>query len=251
MESLEKVPEFGKYNNRKVLDELEQERDLISLGLTSFGLGNLFACAILLSTTLGVIIMGCSTLISVASPLSLKRIQKLTQVINVMKAIVGSFEEQGVEVFPFIQIEDHKPIDLFVRFPQKVFLLISIETRNNVSVKFNETRNALFVRRKKGKGIKIWKPDPIDHLCQSHLWLKKNRRDLFGGSSKDVRKPLTRVLLLSGDTHLASHEKHLFWKEDERFIQVRTTGNAVLSIEKDIVELIHLFLSHLSQDSSS
>ncbi|EAW35981.1 hypothetical protein [Lyngbya sp. PCC 8106] len=249
MNNFEQAPEFGKYDHRKVLYELEKEKDLVSSGLTLEGWLTLLGSATIpppFNWSLFVYFVFSN----LVTPLSFKRVRKLAQVINVMEAIVDAFEYQGVEVFPFVEIENSEPIDLFVRFPQKVFLLISIETRNNVAVKLNEMRNALSVRRKKGKGLKIWEPDPIDRLCQSHIWLKKNRRDLFGGSSKDARKPLIRVLLLSGETHIAPHEKHLFWRESEKFIQVRTTGNAVLSLQNDIVELIDLFLSHFSKDSS-
>lgn len=242
MENLEKAPEFGKYDNREILHNLEKEKARLSIEVTllgSIGLSLLATPALTASLIPAAFsIFSCGTI-----RLKLSRIQKLAQIIGVMEEILDAYEHEGVEVFPFIEIEERQPIDLFVRFPQKVFLIISVTTRNRVSIKFNEARKMLFVRRPNKKGLSKWgKDDPLQELSISHAWLRKNRRDLFGGSSRDARKPLVRVLVLTGETKVDKHEEHLFYSGDARFIRVSTPNSGVMLEKVNLVDFIDLFL---------
>jgi hypothetical protein len=77
----------------------------------------------------------------------------------------------------------------------------------DAEITFKEANETLYVRRK-DKGAKKWQPDPLLELSDYQTWLRNNRQQ-FGISSKEVRKPLVKVLVLSGGTKIKQHQEHL------------------------------------------
>lgn len=79
---------------------------------------------------------------------------------------------------------------------------------SNAEIVFKEANETLYVKRK-GKKMKKWLPDPLLELSEYQTWLKNNRQQ-FEMSSKEVRKPLAKVLVLSGGTKIHEHREQLY-----------------------------------------
>lgn len=141
-----------------------------------------------------------------ASGIILKRVEKVSRILRVGTAILDAFEFQGVELYPRLEVPGHNPLDLFVRFPLLALLLISLRSMRGAEIVFKEENETLYAKRK-GKGSKKWLPDPLLELSDYQSWLKANRQQ-FGISSKEVRKPLAKVLVLCGETKLDEHKEH-------------------------------------------
>ena len=135
------------------------------------------------------------------------RLQKIARLVALVEIILAAVD-QGVETLPLLKVPELQPIDLFVRFPGKEFLLFAIRSFGKATIVYNESKQTLYWKRG-AKGTNKWKPDPLTELSEQAYWLKKNRRDLFG-SSRGVRKPMAKVLIVWGQTQLQKHADHLY-----------------------------------------
>jgi hypothetical protein len=227
-------------NNREILTRLEQERSLTEKFCYGSGVVMLTGMAI------------ANPLVTVGSlttfGISLRKLQKLSQLLMAGTAIVDAFEHEGVEIFPQIEVPNCQPVDLFIRFfPSKEFLLISIRSLSGATVVYNEAIETLQVRRK-NKGLKKWEADPLSELSDQELWLRKNRRDLFGGSSNDARRPLAKLLILTGETKFRDHSDSLYREiNDEKFFTVKKKGTISIIADDQIVPFIRAYLAQRQQ----
>jgi hypothetical protein len=114
------------------------------------------------------------------------RLEKLARIIKVMRVLLEEFQDMGILVFPCLQVPEHEPLDLFVIFPKKIHLLISIRSKGDCKIVFNEEREILYTKHEK-KGLRRWLPCPLVELSGYHSWLGKNRRT-FGISANAIRK---------------------------------------------------------------
>ena len=178
----------------------------------------------------------------------LDRILKIARLIGVMCQVLKEFKDLGVQVFPTLEVPGQKnPLDLFVRFPNKAHILISIRSRGESKVVYNEAKEALYVKRDK-KGLKVWKPCPLVELADYTNWLTKNRL-LFGMSSKEVRSvPLAKVLILWKPTLIEHHRDELYSTvEAFKLLVLRRKGAAFVIPEYDIVNFIKSYLAQYKE----
>lgn len=231
---------FGTQNNREILEQLEQERSLVEA--TFYGIG----VVMLTGMALGNPLIAISTVSTLG--ISLRKSQKLGQLLQLGTAILDAFEGQGVEIVPRIEVLNCQPVDLFVRFlPTKEFLLISIRSLSGATVVYNEEIETLQVRRK-NKGLKKWEADPLSELSEQELWLRKNRRDLFGGSSNDARRPLAKLLVLAGETKFDEHSDSLYREIDnEKFFTIKKKGTVSIISDHQVVKFIQAYLAQRQQ----
>ncbi len=171
--------------------------------------------------------------------------QKVGQVLEILSLILHQFQREGVQIIPLLEVPGHQPVDLFVKFPSKEFLIISMRSLGEAKVFFRAEKEALYIRRTKGsRGLKQWMPDPLRELREQELWLRKNRRDLFGGSSRDSRRPLAKVLVLWSPTKLGEHKEDLYDTiGDEKFVTIRKSGTTTLVPKEEILEFISAYLT--------
>ncbi len=176
----------------------------------------------------------------------LERIQNLARLIKIMRLLLEEFEPLGVQIFPSLKVpEQENPLDLLVRFPKKAHILISIRSKGESKIVYNEEKEALYVRRKK-KGLKVWEPCPLIELGDYTNLLTKNR-ELFGMSSKEVRNvPLAKVLALWKPTLIQDHISELYTTiESFKLLLLRKKGVAFVITEEDIVNFIKVFLARM------
>lgn len=216
-------------SNREALKQLERERDWLS------GICGVLGSGVAVSAVY-------SPAISLAGlpPMAilLKRLQKVSQIYLSMGPLLEAFEQQGVEIFPRLQVPEQESLDLFVRFPNKQFFAITLRTMSKSSIVYNEKAEALYVRYRQG-GLKPWKPDPLLQLADQEVWLRKNRRELFGGSSRDVRRPVVKILALAGETRLGKHSEHLYETiSEQKFVCVRRKFTTTVLEKEQLVRFI-------------
>jgi hypothetical protein len=175
----------------------------------------------------------------------LVRVEKLARLEKLTAVLLDEFKSEGIQVFPVLKIEDKNPIDLFIRFPRKGHLFISIRSRGDSEVVYNEAREILQVKKKNKSGLTTWKPCPLVELSDYERWLTKNRA-LFGMSSKEVTKtPTVKVLVLWPPTKAAEdHNPHLYSEVGSmRLLALRRKGTAFVIQQEEVTEFVRAWLA--------
>jgi hypothetical protein len=172
----------------------------------------------------------------------LGELQTVSQRVILIEALIKAFQREGVKIHSGLPFEGAREIDVFVAFPDKEFILIQNRSLGNSKVFYNQKAEALqFIR--KGGGLKTWEPDPLVELAVQEKALRKTRRDLFGGSSKDQRKPLSKLLVLWGETRLGYHDEQMY-DTIGGYLTIRKIGTANV-VEKDqAVDFIRAYLAY-------
>ncbi|MBD2123268.1 hypothetical protein [Trichocoleus sp. FACHB-262] len=223
-------------DNREILQKLELEKDELTSIITSIGFGSILTGL----TTFSIALLG---LLLAWKPMV--RLEKVARLIKLITAILEEFESQQVETLPLQKVPGREqPIDLMIRFPGKEFLLLAIRSFGEATIIYNESRGMLYYKRER-KGLNKLKPDPLTDLSEQAYWLKKNRRDFFG-SSKGVRKPMAKVLVIWGQTKLATHQEHLYTTlGGQKFLFIPREGGACYVIHQtQVIEFIRAYLAH-------
>ncbi len=219
--------------NQAKLKELERERDLLSAGAILAGMGVSIAT---------VFVNPLSAIALPSIELLMGKLQGTSQRFNLMSQIVEALEDEDIQITVGLQPEGLRDIDFFLRSPDKEFILIQIRSLGNSKVFFNEKKEVLQFRRK-GGGLKTWKPDPLSELIEQERWLRKYRPDLLGGSSRDKRRPISKLLVLANVTVLDDHSEHLYDTINSRkYLTIRKTGTATIVTKDQVADFIRDYL---------
>ena len=173
------------------------------------------------------------------------RVQKLARLEILTARLMSEFKSEGIQVFPVLKIDDKNPIDLFVRFERKTHLFISIRSRGDSEVTYNEKREILQVKKNLKNGLTTWKPCPLVELSDYERWLTKNRAN-FGMSSKEVIKtPTAKVLVLWPPTKAArDHNPHLYSEMGNmKILALRRKGTTFVIQEEEVTEFVKAWLA--------
>lgn len=174
----------------------------------------------------------------------LVRIQKLARLEKLIILLLQEFKSKGIQVFPVLKIQDKNPVDLFIRFPGKTHLFISIRSKGDSLIVYNEAKEVLQVRRKKNR-LGTWEPCPLVELADYKSWFDKNR-DLFGMSSREAQKtPTARVLVLWPPTKPSpNHNEHLYTEiGNMKVLVLKRKGSAFVIQEEEVTEFVKNWLS--------
>jgi len=225
------------HNNRAILRDLERQRDLLTISCYAVGVG----------TLAGMGLVGFNPLVVAAMPplsVLLGRLQTIGQQVSMMQRLIDAFEAEGIEIHPRLNPPGLRQIDFFLRFPDKKFVALMIASRGDSVISFNEKIETLQCR-KKGGGLKNWEPDPLSILSLQILWIAKERRDLKGGSSKDARKPVAKMLVLWGDTKLGDHNEELYstMAGGYRAVWIRKYGSVCIVQEDQVIDAMKAYLA--------
>lgn len=185
--------------------------------------------------------------------MALKRVEKAARRLRreedeerIGTTLLKCFKKQGIEVFWQVPVSEEQVLDLFVRFPDKQFFAISVLSLGPGKIFFNEREEILQFRRKNSTLVKYREPDLIAGLKDFERWVRKNRRDLFGGSSRDARRPLVRILLFAQPTQIGQHGEQMYGTLDNhRFLWVRTEnrGTCYILSEDQLIDFIKAHLT--------
>ncbi len=223
--------------NREALRQIEKELDLLTTG---YGISGV-------ATTGGVIFT--NPLIAAggitASGIILKRVEKVSRIARVGKAILDSFESEDIQLYPRLEVTGCNPLDLFIRFPSAL-ILISIRSMRGATIVYKEDAETLLVKRA-GKGAKKWLPDPLVELSEYQRWIKTNRQK-FDLTSSDVRGAVAKVLVMTGSTKIDTHREHLYSSidGDKRVLTLKRKGTAFVIQEEEVSPFISSYLAKYS-----
>jgi hypothetical protein len=229
-------------HNRDALAQLRREKDILSNGAMAVG-GTALLSGVFGNPTAFLFLLG------VYPPLI--RGTKAVRLEKITALLLESFEEQGVQVFPvqgvdrFQGVSENNPIDLFVRFPKRTHLFISIRSKGDREVVYNESREILQVRKKGKAGLTTWNPCPLLELAGYEKWLDKNRA-LFGMSSREAQKtPAAKVLILWPPTKAVENHNQNLYSEvgDMKILALRRKGTTFVIQEEEVLNFVQAWLA--------
>lgn len=239
MSNLIRHNEYPYLTNWEALKKLEEENEKLTQIYYCIGVMTILAFA----TSFG--LLAWTSIIPIK--VLMDRLEKINRTKEVMKAFLEEFGDEVIATYR-IAVPGQQPIDLWVRFPGRAMLLISIRSKGKKKVIFNEKNQTLCVRQKREKGgLTKWKPDPLTELGTYQLWLKKNRREL-GLSSNESNRPTAKVLVLSGETDIESHNKHLYLTmNNNKFLWIQSKSNTFLIRKEEIVDFAKSYLAYQAE----
>jgi hypothetical protein len=227
-------------HNWEALAQLRKEKDFFSnqalaAGSAAIAAGTFFAHGFLL--------------FALAYP-PLVRVEKIVRLEKVATLLLENFVDQGVQVFPVQGLEEaqgvkiQNPIDLFIRFPGKTHIFLSIRSKGDSEIVYNEAREDLQIKRRNRGGLVTWKPCPLVELADYERWLNRNR-NLFGMTSREATKtPTAKVLVLWHPTTADDHKPHLYSElGDIKILALRRKGTAFVIQEEEILNFVRAWLS--------
>lgn len=231
-------------NNRQALQYLEQEQERLEV------LGHMATAA---AASLWLLFPPAGA-VGLMLPLRdiLNQLQKAGQIKNNLTLLLEKFEDRGVILTPNLAVPDNGSLDLFVRFPNppKAVFAIGFRTNGESSIFFNEEKEALFFRRKRG-GYKAWQVDLFRRFALQEFWLRKNRQSLFGQSSRDKNRPAVKLLVLTGKTRLGQHSEHLYAMiGEQRVLNVRNKVSLFIMEEHQLTPFIEAWLAKLNSPNN-
>lgn len=238
--TIEKVSSLiavGKFaaEHQAILNDLKQKRNAMELSFLSAGLG----------VGVGIVLLN-SAMILMAPALKplIGILQGLNQRIALMEQLIEAFEDEDIHIAIGLQTEGLREIDFLLRFPDKEFILIQIRSLGKVIVKFSEQHDALRFRQKReGGGLKTWKPDPLAEIIEQERWLRRERSDLLGGSARDKRRPIAKLLVLANETILGDHPEHLYaTMNNQRYVTIRRSGTTSIVVKTQVIDFIRDYL---------
>lgn len=165
---------------------------------------------------------------------------------RIFTAIRTAFATDGVEVYHRVQIGESQDLDIFVRFPQsKDLFALSVKQWGEGKVVYHEDRDTLCFRKRNRSLAYMNNPDPLKELRDHEWWLRKNRRDVFGGSSRDTKRPVRKVMVFAEPTLIQTHRDHLYTTiGDQKFVKIeREKSTVFLLAENQIIDFIRLNLN--------
>jgi len=227
-------------HNWEALAQLRKEKDLLSQ--QALVVGGAAAAS-------GVFFPPGFLLFAMAYP-PLARVEKISRLEKVTTLILDNFTSQGVQVFPVQGIEEaqgvkvQNPIDLFIRFPKKTHIFLSIRSKGDSEIVYNEARENLQIKRRNKSGLVMWKPCPLVELADYERWLNKNR-NLFGMTSREATKtPTAKVLVLWHPTQADDHKPHLYSELGTvKLLALRRKGTAFVIQEEEILTFFEAWLA--------
>lgn len=223
-------------SNRQALRALEQEDKLLST--IYYGCNSLLAAGTVFFSPSGILALPPMWLL-------LRRTHKLNQIHRNMTALLDTFEDQGVELIPRLTIPGQGSLDLFARFPSKHLFAIALRSQGKSTIFYNEASEALKIRRQQGgRGLNQWTPDHIQRLSDQEFWLRRNQIDLFGKSSRDKRRPLVKLLVLTGQTRLGKHSEHLYANiGNQKVLLLRKRASVYVLEEEQLTDFVKAWLA--------
>ncbi|NEQ21634.1 MAG: hypothetical protein F6K28_20950 [Microcoleus sp. SIO2G3] len=171
------------------------------------------------------------------------RAGKVARILQVMMSLLEKFESRGVEIYQRIPIDGMNPIDLFIRFPQIAHIIVSIRSKGNTEIVYNEATEEVRVRKKNGTTSR-WQPNPLVELADKERWLAKNRWR-FGMSSKEAAKtPTAKVLVLCSPTKADEHREELYSEVGTvKTLAIRRKGTAFVIQQEELLDFVAAWLA--------
>jgi hypothetical protein len=135
----------------------------------------------------------------------LEKAQRLGHIEQLMKKLIEEFSEEGIEIFPRLNIEGLDYIDLFIRFPSKTFFVVSLQNIGDNTLFYSmhrarssgKQRGGLYLKSSKGSS-RTFRSKKLDLLPEQEKSIRKQYRDILGGTAKDARSGMNKIIAICG-----------------------------------------------------
>jgi hypothetical protein len=188
----------GYLQNYEALERLKIERDLWT-GISSLGGLLTLAPALLAPPLISLAALPNTGL----TGLSLEYLGRVSRLYLTTKMLLDYFGDEGIKITPRVKT-DFGVIDLLVKMPDKRLFALCLRSNGENFIRWREDRQAFYVYRAGKKGLKEWYPGThvLKNFSQQTNWLRQTKSSLLGASSAERKKPIVRVLVLTGKTKL-------------------------------------------------
>jgi hypothetical protein len=191
--------------------------------------------------------------IGYAAYILLEEAQRLQQIKDLMTALIATFQDDGIEIFPCLEIyatdsEESSFIDIFIRFPNKKFFMISLQAIGRSTLLHSNKQDleqrhyGLYLKTFKGKR-KDFRPQKLAMMPEQEKYLRKQHKEIFGGSTKDARSGVIKILGICGKEAKISHTFPKEFTEKingERFYLAQKNPSIFVMRDQDIIEFIKI-----------
>jgi hypothetical protein len=178
----------------------------------------------------------------------LEKAQELGQIKRVMSALIDEFTDEGIEIFPCLDIEGFSSVDIFIRFPTKKFFMVSLQdigknTLFHNSNKVDESPKELLYLKNANGRWKKFKSKKLDILPEQEKKLRKQHKTFLGGSSRDVKTGIIKILGICGKDAKITRNFPVTLSETtegKRFYLAQKNPSIFVMREEEIIDFIKI-----------
>lgn len=182
-------------------------------------------------------------------------LNKYARIEKVIELFQSEFGESEIQILSDLEMEggddpdrEYDRIDLYIRFPKKTQIFITVRSMGKNTVAYNEVSETLLIKRSRGRTSEV-QPCPILGLNQNKQWLTKNRK-AFDLSSNAVFKTATaKVLVIWNETKLANHRQELYSDIGKgKYLTLFKEGTKTFVVEQErLADFVRDWLTHLEK----
>ena len=194
--------------NRSILVELEHQRIELSKIIKRNSALSLIYLSLLASRLLDLNIIKVKTLI-------LERLNRASRTQIVVKNILENFGDDGAKID--IEIETaYGTIDVFVKLKDRRLFAFVLRSNGANYIEFDNNIKSFWIYRKNKGKVAVWHSTKqmLDSFADMTTWLRETRHAVLGTSSAQIRKPVVKAIVLTGDTRL-----HLLHQDSDELVE--------------------------------
>ena len=232
-------------SNMERLKRVRQQKNLYTMG-----------SAATVATGLALGLTASSTGLLLLGPAldAINTLNKYVRIEKVSELLLQEFNGLDIQVFPALEMmadgdfqRKYNQVDLYVRFPKKTQIFITIRSMGKNTVVYSEAKESLLIKRSRGRTNEV-QPCPLVGLNENKQWLVKNRK-AFDLSSNQVLKTATaKILVIWNETKLADHRQELYSHiGQEKYLTLFKGGTKTFVVEKErLANFVRDWLTQLS-----
>jgi hypothetical protein len=161
--------------------------------------------------------------------------------------LMNKYEKEGIEIFPFLEIENLGSIDIFIRFPTRYFFMVSAQAIGKNTLFYSKKaasenqKDGLYLRHEKRR--KEFKSEKLDLLIEQERHLRQQHKNILGGSNKDARSAIIKILAICGkEAKLTkSFPFELTEKNESRnYYLAQKSPSIFVMLEQEIIDFIEM-----------
>jgi hypothetical protein len=183
--------------NRATLNDLQTLQNNViamadSKAIFSYGLLTLLSPDILANSEL-----------STAKKRITEGITRVTRLTNVIELLLTSFGDNGLKLTIEIKTE-FGIIDLFVKMADGRNFALMLRSNGGNYIMWEENRKQFYIRHTGIRGLKYWGTTTqiLETFDKQTAWLQKIKSPIIGSTAAQRKKPITRAIVLTGETEL-------------------------------------------------
>ncbi len=170
----------------------------------------------------------------------LENIPKLNQIETVTNILLNHFKDDGINITPGL-INNIDPIELFVKTKDKRSFALSLRSNGKSRIRWRMDKHNFYTYRDNGSKLTENITYQAEKLSASVKELIMFRSDLLGISARESRKPVTKAIILMGETKLDPKNDPALWckfGQTEKVIRVDTDGFVYMLSVDDLIDFL-------------